>query len=102
MSAWTHCPQDGKAAPKIVPPGPVCRERTMPINRVLEGSKLNPDDVELLTVAFNLALRELSLVYRDDFICNIVARKVIEIGTDSTRDPQEIASRAVKRIDVFR
>jgi len=22
MSAWTYCPQDGKAAPKIVPPRP--------------------------------------------------------------------------------
>ena len=74
----------------------------MPINRLLKRSKLNPDDEKLLTVAFNLALRELSLVDRDDFICDIVARKVIEIGTDSTRDPQEIASRAVTRIGVFR
>jgi hypothetical protein len=74
----------------------------MPINRLLKGSKLTPDDVELLTVAFNLTLRELGLVDRDDFICNIVARKVLEIGTDSTRDPQEIASRAVARIGVFR
>ena len=74
----------------------------MPINRLLKRSKLNPDDEKLLTVAFNLALRELSLVDRDDFICNIVARKVIEIGTDSTRDPQEIANRAVTRIGVFR
>jgi hypothetical protein len=74
----------------------------MPINRLLKGSKLNPDDIELLTVALNLTLHELGLVDRDDFICNIVARKVLEIGTDSTRDPQEIASRALTRIGGFR
>jgi len=68
---------------------------------LLNGSKLNPADVELLTVAFNLALRELHLVDRNDPCCEMVARNVIEIGADGTRDPQEIASRAVKRIGVL-
>jgi hypothetical protein len=72
----------------------------MPINRLLRDSKINPDDVEVLTVAFNLALHELRLVDCDDPLCDIVARKVIEVGTDRTfvRDPQEIANRAAKRI----
>ena len=74
----------------------------MPINRLLKDSKLNPDDVELLNVAFNLALHELHLVKRYDLVCDIVARKVIEIGADGTRDPQEIASRAVKRFGALR
>jgi hypothetical protein len=70
----------------------------MPINRLLRDSKINRDDVELLTVAFNLALRELHLVDRNDPFCEMVARNVIEIGAGFTRDPQEIASCAVKRI----
>jgi hypothetical protein len=40
----------------------------MPINRLLKGSKLNSDDVELLNVAFNLALHELHLVKRHDLV----------------------------------
>jgi hypothetical protein len=36
-----------------------------------------------------------------DPFCDMVARYVIEIGTKDTRDPQEIASRAVKQIGVL-
>jgi hypothetical protein len=32
----------------------------------------------------------------------MVARNVIEIGTKNTRDPKEIAGRAVKQIGVLR
>jgi hypothetical protein len=53
-------------------------------------------------MAFNLALRELHLADRNDPFCEMVARNVIEIGTDGTHDPQEIASCAVKRIGVLR
>ena len=76
----------------MVPSG----ERAMPINQLL--SKINPDDAELLTAAFNLALRELQLLDRSDSVCDIVARKVIETAKYGARDPQVIASRAVKQL----
>ena len=66
----------------------------MPINRLLKDS----DDFELLAVAFHLALRELQLLDRNDAVCDIVARKVIETAKYGARDPQEIASRAVKQL----
>jgi hypothetical protein len=72
---------------------------------LLKEANINLDDVELLTSAFHLALHELLLVDRnDDPLCDFVARKVIEVGTDGTctRDAQEIASRAVKQIGVLR
>ena len=71
-----------------------CGERAMPINRLLKDS----DDVELLAVAFHLALRELQLLDRNDAVCDIVARKVIETAKYGARDPQEIANRAVKQL----
>jgi hypothetical protein len=54
----------------------------MPIRRLLKDAKFEPDEVALLTRAFELALSALYLVDRDDPICEIVARKVIEIGTN--------------------
>ena len=66
----------------------------MPINRLLKDS----DDVELFAVAFHLALRELQLLDRNDGVCDIVARKVNETAKYGARDPQEIASRAVKQL----
>jgi len=38
------------------------------------------------------------LVDRNDPICEIVARKVIKIGADGTRNAQEIAALAAKEL----
>jgi len=46
-----------------------------------------------------MALKGLHLVDRNDPICEIVARKTIEIGLDGTRDPQEIAAQTIKQLD---
>ena len=70
----------------------------MPINQLLKDSKINHDGFELLTAAFQLALRELQLLDRNDPVCDIVARKVIETAKYGARDPQEIAGRAVKQL----
>jgi hypothetical protein len=70
----------------------------MPINRLIQGSTLTPKEIERLRTAFDAALRRLHLVDRNDPICEIVARKVVQIGADGTRNPQEIASIAVKEL----
>jgi hypothetical protein len=72
----------------------------MPIRRLLKDAKFEPDEVAVLTRAFELALSALYLVDRDDPICEIVARKVIEIGTNGIHDPREIAEAAVQRLSV--
>jgi hypothetical protein len=68
-----------------------CGQRAMPINQLLKDGKMNRDDVELLAAAFRLALHELQLLDRNDPVCDIVARKVIETAKYGARDPQEIA-----------
>ena len=75
-----------------------CGERAMPINQLLKDSKINRDDVELLAAAFRLALHELQLLDRNDPVCDIVARKVIETAKYGARDPRETASRAVTQL----
>jgi hypothetical protein len=49
-----------------------------------------------------LALNALYLIDRDDPVCEIVAGKVIEVGTDGIRDPREIAKAAVKSLGGLR
>ena len=68
----------------------------MPLDRLLERRGIGSEDSERLKQAFNLALNGLHLVDRNDPICDIVARKVIEIGLDGTRDPPEIAALTIK------
>jgi hypothetical protein len=48
--------------------------------------------------AFTFTLRSLSLVDRDDPVCEIIALKVIEINAAGIRDPQDIARLAVKKL----
>lgn len=70
----------------------------MPINGLLQGRGLPANEVERLRRAFDLALRGLHLVDRNDPICEIVARKVIDIGADPSREAREIAELAVKQL----
>jgi hypothetical protein len=70
----------------------------MPINRLLKGSKLQPEQIEILNDAFCQALRSLGLVDRNDPITEIVARKIIEVGATGVRDPAKISEIAVKEL----
>jgi len=70
----------------------------MPINRLFRDGKIKPDEVERLNRAFTFTLRSLSLVDRGDPLCEIVARKVIEIDASGTHDPEEIAKTAVSQL----
>lgn len=70
----------------------------MPIDRLLKDGAYTPDQINLLNRAFDLALHSLSLVDRNDRLCEMVARKIIAIGVDGTSNPREIAEKAVKQI----
>ena len=69
----------------------------MPINRLLKD-KRTPEEIERLNEAFNHALNLLGVVDRNDPFCNLVARKVIEVGATGISGPREIAENAVVRI----
>lgn len=70
----------------------------MPIKRLLGNA--SPADTERLTQAFVATLKSLHLVDRNDPICEIVARKVIEIDAAGTHDPDEIAKAATRELGI--
>jgi hypothetical protein len=72
----------------------------MPINRMFRDGKFKADEVERLNRAFTFSLRSLSLVDRDDHLCEIVARKIIDIDAAGTHDPQEIAKLTIKQLGI--
>lgn len=72
----------------------------MPIRRLLEGSTLGTDEVEILTRAFDQALRLLSVVDRNDPLTETIARKIVEIGVSVTRDSTEIAKATIKKLNI--
>lgn len=72
----------------------------MPINRLFRDGKIDAEKVEKLDQAFTFTLRALSLVDRNDPLCERIARKVIEIEASGTDDPREIARLAAKQFGV--
>ena len=74
----------------------------MPIRRLLNGSQLGADEIEILTRAFDQALRSLSLVDRNapDPLIEMIARKVVDIGATTIREPAEIAKAAIKQLGI--
>ena len=70
----------------------------MPITRLLERSTFTPDQRQVLELAFNITLRKLNLVDRNDPICEIVARKVIKIGSSGATHAVAIAEIAYRQL----
>ncbi|MGY4317239.1 hypothetical protein [Bradyrhizobium sp. JR3.5] len=70
----------------------------MPINRLLKIGKYTQEEIELLNKAFDLALRSMGLVDRNDPLCEMIARRVIEASATVAGGPKEIADVAVARI----
>jgi hypothetical protein len=69
----------------------------MPINRLLAGSELGPEQIKILNAAYTYALRSLSVVDRNDRsdpLTEMIARKIIEIGATES-DPIKISQKAV-------
>ena len=70
----------------------------MPIYRLLRGGAFDPEAVNAMGAAFEDALRELRLTDRDDPVCEIVAKKIIELGRLGERDPARIRELALSDI----
>jgi hypothetical protein len=71
----------------------------MPIDRLLAGSKLGPEEIKRLNAAYTYALRSLSVVDRNDPLAEFLARKIIEAAATET-DPAKISEIAIKRLGV--
>jgi len=72
----------------------------MPIYRLLQNSPLGPEEIKVLTDAYERTLRKLSLVDRNDPIAELIAKKVIELGQRGVRDAKQLVELAIKELGV--
>jgi hypothetical protein len=66
------------------------------IYRLLQNSPLGPEDIKVLTEAYEAALRRLGLVDRSDPVTQLVAKRIIKVGQTGLRDPLQICERVVE------
>ena len=66
----------------------------MPIRRYITV-EMESAEIKRLDSAYAKALRKLDLVDRSDPVTEMVAKKVVDVGTSGVTDPQEIAEAVV-------
>jgi hypothetical protein len=70
----------------------------VPLARLLKDSNFTPEQRHTLELAFNATLRKLNVVDRNDPICEIVARKIIEIGATGVTNAVAISEIAFRQL----
>ena len=81
----------GKAA--RLPPCKSCKQSgaiVVPIRPLLKNHAFGPDEIRVLTTAFEDTLRTLRLTNRADPVAEIIARKIIELAQQGERDPVQL------------
>jgi hypothetical protein len=73
----------------------------VPIRAILEsesGAVFEPDDIAVLTAAFQAALSKLGLglVEHTDPLRTAVAKAIVELAKDGERDPEKLCAAALR------
>jgi hypothetical protein len=77
----------------------ISRRELMPIVRLLKYEAFSPEDIGLITGAFDSAVSVLRLTERDDpETIERVARKIIECAQTGERDPIRLRNNAIKAL----
>ena len=72
----------------------------MAIYRLLQNAPMGPEEIAVLTEAYEATLQQLRLVDRSDPITQLVAKKIIEVGQRGVRDPEQISALAIQELGV--
>jgi hypothetical protein len=70
----------------------------MAIYRLLKSRAFGPDEIKVLTTAYEDALRTLRLADRSDPATEIIAKKIIELAQHGERDPIRLRERAIQSL----
>ena len=70
----------------------------MPLSYLLHGRAFSPEDIIVISTAFEHTLRSLGLTDRADPATDTVARKIFELATQGERDPVRLRERVVQAL----
>jgi hypothetical protein len=70
------------------------------IYRLLQNSSFGPEQISLMTAAYEDVLRVLGLANRTDPLTELIAQKIIEIAETGERDPLQISARAIANLGI--
>jgi hypothetical protein len=70
----------------------------MAIYRLLKNGVFGPDEIKVLTTAYEEALRALRLKDRSDPATEMIARRIIELAQCGERDPVRLREHAIRSL----
>jgi hypothetical protein len=73
----------------------------MPLSRLIAQGSLDRPEIERLEEAYEITLKSLCLVDRNDPLTDLVARKIIRISRTGIADPAQLSARAIEELDLL-
>ena len=74
----------------------------MAIYRLIANGSFGPDEIEVMTAAYEDALLDLRLANRDDPITELIAKAIVNVTATGERDPIRVKERAINALGVRR
>ena len=72
----------------------------MSVHRLIDMSVFGPDEIAVMSAAYEDALCILHISSRSDSLCEVLARKIIEIAQTGERDPKQIRQKALSALGI--
>ncbi len=72
----------------------------MPIYRFLREAAFDQADITCMVAAYEAALEFLRLTDRNDPICELLAKKIIEVNRSGERDAPKLCARALIELGI--
>jgi hypothetical protein len=72
----------------------------MAIYRIFQTGVFEPEEIAIMSAAYEDALNVLKLANRQDPITELVARKIIAVARSGERDPKGIRELALKELGI--
>ena len=74
----------------------------MAIHRLIANGSFEPNEIEVMTDAYEGALIDLRVTNRDDPITDLIAKSIVNVTATGERDPILIRERAMNALGVRR
>jgi len=70
----------------------------MSIHQLFRDTSFGPEEITLLVSAYEVTLKKLGLVDRDDPITQMIAKRIIELGQRGVLDPEHLSELAMRKM----
>ena len=74
----------------------------MAIYRLIANGSFGPDEIKVMTAAYEDALLDLRVANRDDPITELIAKAIVNVTATGERDPILVKERAINALGVRR